>query len=171
MSFPDPSSLEVRLGARLHELGLQLALVESCTGGLASYRITSVPGSSAYFLGGCVAYSYEAKERALGVRHETLYNYGAVSRETALEMANGARRTLGAEVDIQKVIAAAITGIAGPGGGMPTKPVGLVWVAICSPTNEFTWQFNFDGDREAIRQAAAEAALQKILETINGQST
>ena len=168
LSRDDPS-IEARLGARLRHLDMKLTLVESCTGGLMSYRVTSVPGSSDYFVGGCVAYSYEAKERLLGVQHKTLLQHGAVSRQTALEMARGARTALSAGADIEKVIAAAITGIAGPGGGMPHKPVGLVWTAVCGPGYEAAWQFQFDGGREAVREAAAEATLQKLLEVLDGQ--
>jgi PncC family amidohydrolase len=171
MLSPDDQSIEVRLGARLRQLGMKLTLVESCTGGLMSYRVTSVPGSSEYFVGGCVAYSYEAKERLLGVEHKTLLQHGAVSRQTVLEMARGARTHLRSGTDIEKVMAAAITGIAGPGGGMPHKPVGLVWAAICGPGYEAAWQFNFAGGREAVREAAAEATLQKLLEVLDGQHT
>ncbi len=99
-------------------------MAESCTGGLVGHRITDVPGSSTYFLGGVIAYAYEAKERLLDVRHATLYEHGAVSEQTALEMARGARRVLGADIGI------AVTGIAGPGGGLPDKPVGTTWVAV-----------------------------------------
>src|SRR3972149_4114100 len=111
-------SLEVRVGNALRNRGWTLALAESCTGGKVGDRITDVPGSSDYFIGSIVAYSYEAKERLLGVRHDTLYTHGAVSGETALEMARGARHALGADV------AVAVTGIAGPAGGVPAKPVG-----------------------------------------------
>src|SRR5215813_13862754 len=100
--------LEVVVGRALQARGLTLALAESCTGGLVGDRITNVPGSSAYFLGGVVSYSYDAKERLLGVSHDTLYDSGAVSEPTAREMARGARRALGAD------IALAVTGIAGP---------------------------------------------------------
>ena len=165
----DDNSIEVRLGARLRQLGLKLALAESCTGGLMSYRVTAVPGSSDYFVGSWVAYSYEAKEQLLGVQHATLLQYGAVSRETVLEMAHGAQSALRGGTESQKVVAAAITGIAGPGGGMPNKPVGLVWAAISGPGYEAAWQFNFDGGREAVREAAAEATLQKLLETLDEQ--
>lgn len=171
MSFPDEISIEARLGARLRQLDLKLALVESCTGGLASYRVTRVPGSSQYFEGGWVVYSYEAKERLLGVRHDTLLQHGAVSREIALEMARGARKVLNGEIGRQNVVAAAITGIAGPGGGMPNKPVGLVWIAVSSPDKEAAWQFQFSGGREDVRQAAAETVLQKLMEVLDAPQT
>ena len=171
MLSPDNQSIEERLGVRLRQLGFKLALAESCTGGLMSYRVTGVPGSSDYFVGGWVAYSYEAKEQLLGVQHATLLQYGAVSRETVLEMARGARTSMCGGTDVQKVVATAITGIAGPGGGMPNKPVGLVWAGVSGPGYEAAWQFNFDGGREAVREAAAEATLQKLLETLDEQHT
>ena len=105
--------LEVVVGHMLAERKLTLALAESCTGGLIGHRITDVPGSSEYFVGGVVAYSYDAKEKLLGVHHDTLYDHGAVSAETAIEMARGARRALGADIGISA------TGIAGPGDGLP----------------------------------------------------
>src|SRR5512136_3481226 len=113
--------IQVIIGQMLVERKLKLATAESCTGGLVGHRLTNVPGSSEYFEGGIVAYSYEAKERLLGVHHDTLYEHGAVSAETAIEMAHGVRRALGTDIGI------AVTGIAGPGGGLPDKPVGLVY--------------------------------------------
>src|SRR3989304_3274205 len=110
--------LEVVVGHMLAERKLTLALAESCTGGLIGHRITDVPGSSEYFVGGGGAYSYDAKEKLLGVHPHPLYDPGAVSAETAVEMARGARRTLGADIGIS------VTGIAGPDGGLPGKPVG-----------------------------------------------
>ena len=120
----NPEPLEVQVGKLLTARNLTLALAESCTGGLISHRLTEVPGSSTYFLGGIVAYAYDVKERQLGVKHNTLYDHGAVSAETALEMARGARRALGTDIGL------GVTGIAGPGGGMPGKPVGLVHLAV-----------------------------------------
>src|SRR3989304_5781049 len=118
--------LEEVVGKLLTERKMTLALGESCPGGLVGHRLTNVPGSSSYVLGGIVAYSNEAKERLLGVRHETLEEQGAVSPETAIEMARGARAALGADVGLS------VTGIAGPGGGTPDKPVGLVYVALAA---------------------------------------
>ncbi|HLI52251.1 MAG TPA: nicotinamide-nucleotide amidohydrolase family protein, partial [Thermomicrobiaceae bacterium] len=105
--------------------GLTIATAESCTGGLIAHRITTVSGSSAYFVGGVVSYSNALKQKLLGVTEETLRTAGAVSRECALQMAGGVRRLTGATVGISS------TGIAGPGGATPTKPVGLVYIA-CS---------------------------------------
>src|SRR4030067_353261 len=131
-------SLGMRGGAGLRGERRVRALGESCAGGLIGHRLTNVPGSSDYFLGGIVAYAYEAKERLLGVRHQTLYEHGAVSRETAIEMARGARVALGADVGVS------VTGTAGPGGGLPDKPVGLTWIAVSTRGRErgepFLWK-------------------------------
>jgi PncC family amidohydrolase len=153
--------LEVQVGILLRQRGLTLALAESCTGGMVSNLITNIPGSSDYFLGGVVAYAYEAKEQLLGVRHDTLLKHGAVSPETALEMANGIRHELKAD------IAASITGIAGPGGGMPNKPVGLVWMAISSPIGDRVFRYIFKGDRIEIKKSAAEQILRLLVTHIN----
>ncbi|UCF59806.1 MAG: CinA family protein [Anaerolineaceae bacterium] len=154
-------SIEMVLGQALRERGLTFAVAESCTGGLLGHRITNVPGSSEYFLGGVVAYAYEAKERLLGVEHNTLYEHGAVSRETALEMARGARSVFGADIGLS------VTGIAGPGGGLPEKPVGLTWVAVSMREGEWAESYIFEGDRHANKAQSAEGAmalLHKILE-------
>jgi PncC family amidohydrolase len=111
-----------------------------------------VPGSSEYFLGGVTAYANEAKARLLGVRWETLDQFGAVSEETVLEMARGARQALGAEVGLST------SGIAGPGGGTPEKPVGLVWIGLSAPGFERAWRFQWPGDRLAVKEQSAEAA-------------
>lgn len=153
-------SLQRRVGEALRARGWTVALAESCTGGLVGHRLTEVPGSSEYFLGGVVAYAYDAKERLLGVRHQTLYDHGAVSRETAIEMAHGARVAFGADVGLS------VTGIAGPGGGMPDKPVGLTWIAVSTRTNDLAEQHMASGDRTANKLSAAEAALELLLRVI-----
>jgi PncC family amidohydrolase len=150
-------SLEVRVGKALRTRGLTLALAESCTGGLIGHRLTNVPGSSEYFLGGIVAYAYEAKERLLGVHHQTLYEHGAVSRETAIEMARGARLALGADIGLS------VTGIAGPTGGLPDKPIGLTWIALSSRDGETAEERTWQGDREQNKERSAEAALAILL--------
>ncbi len=155
--------LEVRVGELLRRRGWTLALGESCTGGLLGHRITNVPGSSDYFLGGVVAYAYEAKERLLNVRHETLYRHGAVSRETALEMADGARQAFGADVGV------GTTGIAGPGGGLPDKPVGLTWIAVSTRQMEVAESHTFSGERLGIKQRASEAALALLARVLEGE--
>ena len=150
--------LEVIVGQMLAERKLKVATAESCTGGLVGHRLTNVPGSSGYFEGGIIAYSYEAKERLLGVHHDTLYEHGAVSAETALEMARGARKTLGTDIGI------AVTGIAGPSGGLPGKPVGLVYIALSARTYERVEHFVWKSDRESNKMQSAEAALAMLKE-------
>ncbi len=153
--MPSPS-LEAQIGQALTARKLTLAAAESCSGGLVCHRLTNVPGSSVYFLGGVVAYAYEAKEQLLGVRHATLYDHGAVSKETAVEMARGARRLFGAD------IAVSVTGIAGPGGGLPNKPVGLTWIALSARETDLARQFVWQKDREGNKAESAEAALRMV---------
>jgi len=155
--------LEVRLGKRLTELGKTIAVAESCTGGLIGHRVTDAPGSSAYFLGGVIAYSYEAKERLLNVRHRTLYEFGAVSEETAREMARGARRAMGADIGL------AVTGIAGPGGGLPDKPVGTTWVAVSSREGDWTNLHQWDGDRSENKKYSVDAVLTLLLDVLDNK--
>src|SRR5512137_2989636 len=117
-------ALEIRIGNLLRQKKLKLATAESCTGGLVSDRITNIPGSSDYFLGGIVAYAYEAKVNLLGVSWKTLEEHGAVSRQVVLEMARGARRVLHTD------LAVSVSGIAGPGGEKDEKPVGTTWIGL-----------------------------------------
>ena len=152
------NSLEVQVGDLLRKRALKLALAESCTGGLIGDRITNVPGSSEYFLGSVVAYAYEAKAALLGVSWDTLNTKGAVSQETVLEMARGARRVLNTDV------AVSVTGIAGPGGGTPEKPVGSTWIGLVTKEGEWTRLFQFPGDREQNKNSSANAALQMLLD-------
>lgn len=155
--------LEEQVGALLRGRGIKLALAESCTGGLISDRITDVPGSSEYFQGGIVAYAYQAKADLLGVSWESLNSFGAVSREVVLEMAGGARKALQAD------IAASVSGIAGPDGGTPTKPVGTVWIALAARDGSWAREFHFSGDREKIKAASAEAAMQLMIDYLEGK--
>ncbi|MEW5938187.1 MAG: CinA family protein [Chloroflexota bacterium] len=150
--------LEILVGQLLRRRNLKLATAESCTGGLTADRLTDVPGSSDYFLGGFVSYAYEAKVASLGVSWDTLQKHGAVSRETVLEMARGARRALGAD------IAFSISGIAGPGGGLPEKPVGTTWIGLVTPDGEEARVFYWKGDRRENKQQSAEAALKMLIE-------
>ncbi|NDJ60875.1 MAG: CinA family protein [Chloroflexi bacterium] len=155
--------LEAQVGAALRALGWTICAAESCTGGLLLHRVTNIPGSSAYVLGGVVAYANEVKELLLHVRRETMIEYGAVSAETAEEMARGALDIFGT------TLAVSITGIAGPGGGSPEKPVGLTYIGLARKDNGVMVQRHFwDGDREGIKQASAGAALQVILEAAAG---
>jgi len=150
-------ALVVAIGKALRSRGWTLALGESCTGGLLGHCITNVPGSSEYFLGGIVAYAYQAKEQLLGVRHDTIYKHGAVSQETALEMARGARHAFSADVGLSA------TGIAGPGGGLPDKPVGLTGGAVSTRGGEGGERHIWQGDRQANKADAANAALTMLL--------
>ena len=156
------NQLELRIGMILSERKQSLVTAESCTGGLIASRITDVAGSSAYFLGGIVAYSYEVKAALLGVSWDTLNNKGAVSRETVIEMARGARNILKAD------IAVSVSGIAGPGGGTPDKPVGTVWVGLATPSGEEARHFVWDGDRVRNKYLSSEAALQFVLDYLEG---
>jgi len=154
---------EVLIGDLLRSAGLKLAVAESCTGGLISHRLTNIPGSSDYFLGGVVAYAYEAKVALLDVSWDTLRAHGAVSRETVIEMARGARKALGAD------IAVSVSGIAGPGGALPAKPVGTTWIGLCAADGEWARAFFFNADREGNKSLSAGAALGLVLEYLRGE--
>jgi len=156
-------ALEIQIGQLLRERRLKLTTAESCTGGLLGSRITDVPGSSEYFLGGVVAYAYEAKVALLGVSWDTLNSVGAVSREIVLEMARGARAALNAD------IALSVSGIAGPGGGTPEKPVGTTWIGLVTDEGEWAKIFRFSGDREENKVAAVNAALKMLLDSLEGR--
>ena len=155
--------LETRIDQLLRTHSLKLATAESCTGGLIGNRITDIPGSSDYFTGGVIAYAYESKVALLGVSWDTLNKYGAISRETVLEMAEGARRRLGADIAIS------VSGIAGPGGGLPDRPVGSVWVGLVATDGKWARVFHFSGERRENKAAAAEAALQTLMAYLQGQ--
>lgn len=149
----DGDTLEQVIGAILTERGQTLAVAESCTGGLIGHKITQVAGSSAYFLGGAVAYSNSLKERFLGVSRETLIQFGAVSPETAIAMADGVRRVTAADYTIS------VTGIAGPSGGTADKPVGTVYVGLATPEKTHEFLYNFSGNRKQIQAQSCHAAL------------
>jgi competence/damage-inducible protein CinA-like protein len=153
---PEETPLEEIVGRQLKEAGLTLALAESCTGGLIGHRVTSVSGSSDYFLGGVVSYSNEAKEDLLHVDPEVLKAHGAVSPETARDMAQGARAAFGAGLGL------AVTGIAGPSGGSIDKPVGTVYIGLATPEEVEVWHYLFHGNREAIKILSAETALDRL---------
>ena len=159
--MPSLASLARRVGSRLKRRGLKLATAESCTGGWIAQAVTSVAGSSEWFERGFVTYSNEAKKESLGVRTATLSRYGAVSEETAREMAAGALKRSRAQV------AVAVTGIAGPGGGSRKKPVGMVcfaWAGKRGAPESTT--LHFSGGRESVRRKSVVAALQGLLERI-----
>jgi competence/damage-inducible protein CinA-like protein len=144
------------------ERSLTLATAESCTGGMVAERLTSVPGSSEVFVGSIVSYADRVKVAELGVPEKLLHEHGAVSAETAAAMARGARERLAADV------AVAVTGIAGPGGATPAKPVGLVYLHAAGTGGERAAEFSFGGDRETIRRRAAVTALHLVRQLVTG---
>jgi nicotinamide-nucleotide amidase len=153
--------LAARVGKHLKERGLLLATAESCTGGWVAEVITSIPGSSAWFDRGFVTYSDAAKQEMLGVKRETLDNWGAVSEEAVREMAEGALAHSHARVSV------AISGIAGPNGGSPRKPVGTVWLAWAVDGGATRCRStHYAGDRDMVRQQAVMAALQGIIDAV-----
>jgi len=156
------NSIEIAIGDILKERGLKLGAAESCTGGLIGSRITDVSGSSEYFLGSIVAYAYETKVGLLNVSWNTLNTHGAVSRETVLEMGRGALKQLNVDIAI------AVSGIAGPGGGTPQKPVGTTWISLIAQNGEWAREFHFSGNREQNKSASATAALQMVLDYLHG---
>lgn len=150
------------VGKKLHAKKLRLVTAESCTGGGLSYWITQIAGSSKWFENGFVTYSNASKEKVLGVSTFTLHTFGAVSEQTAREMAEGALKRSDADISI------AITGIAGPAGGTVAKPIGTVWFALACKGKESEAFVNiFTGDREEIRKKAILLALQTLLEFLN----
>ena len=162
--FDDPAlrRLAETLGARMRASRHRLVTAESCTGGWIAKTVTDIAGSSDWFDCGLAAYSYEAKQALLGVRPETLEKSGAVSRETVLEMVSGALVHSGA------TLAVVVTGIAGPGGGTPDKPVGSVWIAWKARGGYADAQlFQFDGDRESVRRQTVAASLQGLSRLID----
>lgn len=163
VDFMESSSLEIQIGPLLRLRGMKLAVAESCTGGLIGNRITDIPGSSDYYLGSVTAYAYEAKRLLLRVNPDSLIKFGAVSREVALEMAQGVRRAFsGEEIPLDQVIGISVTGIAGPGGGMPEKPVGLVWIGLSSPEGDWAWKFLWESDRVGNKMLSAGRALRLL---------
>jgi nicotinamide-nucleotide amidase len=144
------------IGQLLRENKLTLSTAESCSGGLLGSAITDEAGSSDYYLGGVVSYSNSAKETLIGVKKESLIEFGAVSKTVAEEMAEGVKRTLGAD------LALATTGIAGPGGGSEEKPVGLVYIALASPERTEVKKCTFNGSRKSIREMTVETALNML---------
>lgn len=154
---------EQEIGSLLRDQKLTLAVAESCTGGLIAHRLTNVPGSSDYFLGGIVAYANSIKVKLLDVSPQTLEEHGAVSRQTVLEMARGARLAFGADTAIS------VSGVAGPGGGSADKPVGTVWIGLATPEAEWAFSYHFSGERLENKAAFAEAALRLLLEYLQGQ--
>ena len=147
------ASLEQEIGDLLRRKGLTLGVVESATGGLISHLITNVPGSSDYYKGSVTAYSNETKIKVIGVKVSTIEKYGAVSPQVAEEIALGGRRVLAVDICL------ADTGIAGPSGATPGKPVGLFYLGLAHQGGAFSQRHEFYGDREQNKRSAAEAAL------------
>ncbi len=149
-------SMEKIVGNLLRANNLQLAVAESCTGGLICQRLTNTPGSSEYLLGGVVSYSNELKTKFLAVPPEMIETYGAVSRQVAEQMAVGIRSVCEADIGLS------VTGIAGPGGGSEEKPVGTVYIAIATAEENWVTKFQFDGDRSQIRIITAQSGLDLV---------
>jgi len=155
-------SLEQEIGVLLRQKGLTLGLVESASGGLISHRITNVSGSSDYYKGSVTAYSNEVKSKVVGVSEDTINQYGAVSPQVAEEMAQGGRNILAADICL------ADTGIAGPSGAIPGKPVGLFYIGLSHGERTYSRKHIFHGDREQNKQSAAETALGWLKEYLAG---
>lgn len=145
-----------------------LASAESCTGGFLGHLITNSPGSSDYYLGGMITYANEAKEKLLGVKPATLEEYGAVSRETVLEMATGICQAF-SKISSKPVIGISISGVAGPAGGSPQKPVGTVWIGFSAPGFSQAYENHFDGSREEIKAQSAIRALRILRDYLEPQ--
>jgi nicotinamide-nucleotide amidase len=159
----DEEGLELVVGRMLEAADLTLAVAESCTGGLIGHRITNVPGSSDYFLSSVVAYSNESKVRLLDVPLDTLREHGAVSAPTAAAMAEGVRGAVGADIGLS------VTGIAGPGGGTPTKPVGLVYLGRANGSETVTEELRLRGSRPMIKKRAAQLALYHLYRALRAR--
>lgn len=158
----DKPKLEILVGEKLLAHGLVLATAESCTGGLVGDLLTNIPGSSNYYWGGIVSYDNRVKNGVLGVPQTILDTVGAVSPECAIAMAHGALKLIGAGV------AVSVTGIAGPGGGTPDKPVGLVYIAVVDGQGyEVCERQVWDSDREGNKMLSARRALQMVLDYLN----
>lgn len=156
-------ALAASLGGLLSSPPRRLAVAESCTGGLLSAAVTAVPGASAYFPGAVVAYDNVVKVRELGVPEALLASVGAVSRETALAMAEGVRLRFGADIGLST------TGIAGPSGGTPEKPVGTVWVAVSAEGVAVSNLLRLPGDRDAVRRETVLHALALLVSVLSGR--
>ena len=152
--------MEELVGRLLRESGQTIACAESCTGGLLTSRLTDVAGSSAYVMGAVVSYTNEVKAALVGVRQATLKAFGAVSEQTAREMAEGVRRRIPADIGV------GITGIAGPGGATAEKPVGLVYIAVATAEAVRVERHIFDGVRTEVRRQSTEAALAMVRDLI-----
>ncbi len=162
INFSTSKKLELaqQLGSILGEMSASVTTVESCTGGGVAQAITEVPGSSGWFHQAWVTYSNDAKQQMVGVQASTLEQYGAVSEEVVIEMAQGGLKKAGADYCVS------ISGVAGPDGGTKEKPVGLVWFAIASKQDIVTFKRGFSGDRLLVREQAIAVCLEKLIESI-----
>ncbi|MEM9492713.1 MAG: nicotinamide-nucleotide amidohydrolase family protein, partial [Myxococcota bacterium] len=161
----DDDSIAAAVGRALRAADATVATAESCTGGLIGGLLTEVPGSSAYFAGGAITYSNEEKVRQLGVAPATVQEHGAVSEACVREMAQGARERFGTDY------AVAVSGVAGPGGGSPDKPVGTVWLAAAGPGGVITKQLSWPSSRQRIRQLSVYWSLALLLRAIGGEDS
>ncbi len=162
MNEPVKILLEEQVGKLLTIKGMQLATAESCTGGLIGHRLTNVAGSSEYYLGGIIAYSNTVKTKLIGVSEDVLKQHGAVSQATVIQMAKGARNLLQSDISVS------VSGIAGPGGAMPGKPIGTTWIGLSSIEGEWTRSFIFQGDREENKYSTSDAALLFLIDYLVG---
>jgi nicotinamide-nucleotide amidase len=153
-------TFEEELGEKLRDRKLTIAVAESCTGGLLGSKITDVPGSSEYFLGGVIAYQNEVKESLLHVPQDVIASHGAVSAQTVEAMASGCRELFKCD------IAVSITGIAGPGGGSAEKPVGLTYIGLTTASGVISRRFQWDGSRIQNKESSVRAAMEMILATL-----
>lgn len=163
MPQKDHELLEVQVGERLRARGLTVATAESSTGGLIAKRLTDIPGSSDYVIGGIIAYANAVKHRLLNVEEQVITEYGAVSQPVAQQMADNARTLFRADA------ALSVTGIAGPTGATPTKPLGLHFIGLSTASGTWVRRYVWDGDRAHNREAAADAALQLLLDYLDGR--
>jgi PncC family amidohydrolase len=154
-------SLSAVVGNALLERDYSISTAESCTGGLLSHVLTAIPGASTYFIGGVVAYSNTIKEQFLGVQACTLLDHGAVSQETALEMAVGVRTKFTTDIGLST------TGVAGPTGGTLSKPIGLVWIGISTPARNRAFECHFEGERLKVMQQTVDEILNRLLAEIS----
>ena len=154
-------TVDFGIGKLLSRKHLTISVCESCTGGILGSVITSIPGSSRYFVGDIIAYSDRIKAKVVGVKTTTLKRFGAVSVEVAQEMARGVKKKMASDVGV------AITGIAGPGGGTAQKPVGLVYIAVAAKKRATVRRFLFRGGRQMIRKAAVNTALILLRKTLS----
>jgi PncC family amidohydrolase len=154
-------NLEQKIGILLTKQKKTLAVAESCSGGLLGHRLTNIAGSSNYFIGGVLVYANRAKTKLLGISPTLLKKYGAVSQPIAKRMANSIRRTFKADFGVS------ISGIAGPTGGTPEKPVGLTYIAVSTAKEVQCKEFHFKGSRQKIKTAATQSALKLLLSLIN----